>query len=68
MYDLGLEEIAQMFGEDITQMEQAADDAILSDDIGKPQVTHTEDVRSEGSLMHYSEGPTHQGTSFSHKA
>ena len=66
-YGLGLEEIAQSFGEDVTQIEQAADGVILNDDIGKPQVKHTEDIESEGYLMHHSEVIAPQRTSLSHK-
>lgn len=49
-YSLGLEEIAQIFGEDVTAMRQAGDNAIMGDDLGKPEVIHVEHISSEKTL------------------
>lgn len=51
-YGLGLEEIAQIFGDDISHIKKAGDRAIVDDDvslkktnsIGKGQTTHVEQV------------------------
>lgn len=47
---MGLEEIAQIFGEDVTAMRQAGDNAIMGDDLGKPEVIHVEHISSEKTL------------------
>lgn len=66
-YGMGLEEIAQIFGEDITPIEHAADNEILGEVVEKPSATHTEDAGTQESFKRDLANTASKKSSPSHK-